>query len=153
MREYVSLRRGQTPAWEELADLAQQLGPGAALVEFVTLEDEAAAYVLRAGWEAPRVFVLPLSRQRLLSRYLRSYENEVLNPVPNRTPRRAWMELGQELLEPIMPALAGVELVVFIPHGWLHTLPLHALTVSAGEPFCGLWQLSMLLPRRFWRAC
>lgn len=135
---YISLRRGETPSWENLKNLSAELGSEAALVSFYTLKDEIVCFVLRAGWEAPVVKRCPVSRQKLVNRYLLPYEREVLKHVEfARSGQRAthmWMQLGEALLKPLMDEIKDASFVYFIPHGQLHTLPLHALVVD-GEPF------------------
>ncbi|MDR3577527.1 MAG: CHAT domain-containing protein [Anaerolineaceae bacterium] len=132
--DYVDMRRGQSPSWKNLVELSSRLGPETALVEFYMLEDEIAAFVLCAGQPAPQVFSLPISRQRMFDTFLNPYIDEILNRNPNRRYEHVWQGLGEELLAPLREALKDARLVYFIPHGWLHLLPLHALTVG-GQPF------------------
>jgi tetratricopeptide (TPR) repeat protein len=137
-RAYVAARRGEPVTWEDLRGLAGGLGPEAALVEFYALPEEVAVFVLRAGWEAPRVHRVPLDQQVLFYRYLLPYLDEVLNRRwfvgSGRTPTHAWLSLGERLLASLEPLLGDAARVHFVPHGLLHYLPLHALTV-AGQPF------------------
>jgi CHAT domain-containing protein len=135
---YISLRRGETPSWRNLQSLSAELGSEAALISFYTLEDEIVCFVLRAGWEAPIVRRCPVSRGKLVNRYLLPYRREVLDHVElarsGRRATNAWMQLGDPLLGPLMDDIKDASLVYFIPHGELHTLPLHALIVQ-GAPF------------------
>jgi CHAT domain-containing protein len=135
---YISLRRGETPSWQNLESLSAELGSEAALVSFYTLEDEIICFVLRAGWEAPVVKRCPVSRSKLVNRYLSPYRREVLDHVElarsGQRATNAWMQLGEPLLGPLMDEIKDASLVYFIPHGDLHTLPLHALIVN-GVPF------------------
>ncbi|MEW5719990.1 MAG: CHAT domain-containing tetratricopeptide repeat protein, partial [Chloroflexota bacterium] len=138
-REYVALRRGETPKWDALRELAGQIGKDAALVEFHTLDTQIVALVWRAGGDAPQLIALPIDRARLLYRYLLPYEQEVINhrhhtEIARRETHNAWLALGEELLAPLQPALDDASLVYFIPHSYLHLLPLHALSVR-GKPF------------------
>jgi CHAT domain-containing protein len=133
-QDYVSLRRGQPPTWSKLLELTLQLGAETALIEFFTLEEEIAAFVLRSDKDAPLVFSLPISGKRLLHRYLEPYNDEILHRIPGRNREHSWLDLGAELLTPLLGELEGIELIYIIPHGWLHLLPLHALTVQK-KPF------------------
>lgn len=133
-RSYVAARRGEPMTWDDIHALARHLGPDAALVEFYTLPDEIVVFVLRAGWEVPRVHRVPLNRQGLYYRYLLPYQDEVRNHESGRTLTHDWLRLGEHLLTPLEPLLEDAALVYFVPHDLLHYLPLHALTV-VGEPF------------------
>ncbi|MFZ0749896.1 MAG: CHAT domain-containing protein, partial [Pyrinomonadaceae bacterium] len=138
---YVALRRGDTASWSEIKGLADKLGAQTGLVSFYTLDDEILCFILRAGWDFPLLKPLKISRNMLLYRYLLPYKREVLNHVEfERTQQeatRAWMELGEALLAPLEAELADCSLVYLVPHGRLHTVPLHALTVAA-TPFIEL---------------
>ncbi len=144
-RDYVALRRGETPTWDDLRELAERIGKDAALVEFHTFDDQIVAMVWRAGWDAPQLVTLPIDRARLYYRYLLPYEQEVLNHEQHIRAGRAiyndWLTLGEELLAPLVARrsngtslLGDASLVYFIPHSNLHLVPLHALTVR-GKPF------------------
>lgn len=140
-RSYVAMRRGEPMTWDDLCGLAERLGPEAALVEFYTLPEEVVVFVLRAGWEAPRVHRALLSYQKLLNRYLLPYRDEVINHESGQTLTHDWLSLGEHLLAPLEHLLGDAMLVYFVPHGMLHYLPLHALTV-AGEPFIVRWAVA-----------
>jgi len=102
------------------------------------LRDKIAVFVLREGMEYPDVYSIPVSRQQLLYRFLEPYEREILNrPRIVHAGRQSmcdWLILGEALLAPIQSSLSGVRLVYFVPHSWLHLMPLHALTVN-GKAF------------------
>jgi CHAT domain-containing protein len=137
-QDYVALRRAHTPTWDDLARLASRLGSEAAMVEFYAYQEEIVAFVLQEGWSEPQIVILPLSHRRLLHRYFLPYHDEVLDREnltrSNRRPTHSWLTLGKELLEPLESALGNAKLVYLIPHGLLHLMPLHALTVH-GAPF------------------
>jgi CHAT domain-containing protein len=138
---YVGLRRGDTASWSEIKGLSDKLGAQTGIVSFYTIEDEIICFILRAGWDSPLLKQLPISRNMLVYRYLLPYQREVLTHVDfaqtNQAATHAWMELGEALLAPLKAELADCSLVYFIPHGHLHTVPLHALTVK-GTPFIEL---------------
>ena len=136
-QNYISLRRSVVPTWNDLAQLALRLGPDRALVSFYTLAKKIAVLILRAGWDAPRVIQVALTDNELYHRYLKPYAREVLDwPAFVRSglaPTHAWLQLGKVLFHPLEAALRGVRTLYLIPHGILHVVPLHALSVS-GEP-------------------
>ncbi len=133
-QNYVALRQGKPLVWKDLEELAIRLGKETALIEFFTLEDEIAVFILRSDRDAPRVFSLPISRKRMLHRYLEPYNDEILNRIPGRRNEHSWLDFGEELLTPLISELEGIKLVYIIPHGWLHLFPIHALTVQK-KPF------------------
>jgi CHAT domain-containing protein len=137
-RSYVAARRGEPITWDDLCALVERLGRDAALVEFYTLPDKVVVFVLRDGWEAPRVHEVPLGQHQLLYRYLLPYQDEVRHHeqsvAAGRMLTHDWLSLGEHLLAPLEPLLGDAALVYLIPHGLLHYLPLHALT-AAGGPF------------------
>ncbi|HWS83766.1 MAG TPA: CHAT domain-containing protein [Ktedonobacteraceae bacterium] len=52
--------------------------------------------------------------------------------------KHEWQRLGDVLFTPLEPLLDGVKYVYFLPHGYIHNLPLHALTIR-GTPFIKRW--------------
>lgn len=100
-KEYVNLRQAKSPTWEELTELASSLGEEVALVEFYILEDKIAAFILRAGWEKPHIFVLPISRQALRY-YSQNYQEfwEYYNVSQQERekklpPTSGWLQFGK----------------------------------------------------------
>ncbi len=134
---YAQLRRGDRPSWEDIASLTSALGDGAVLVSTFVLDDAISVCVMRGGWESPVTHRCPVTRDALQREYVDVFAREVLGHVEFRaqhgTPTHAWQGLGQLLFGPVIDHLAGAALVYVIPHGVLHHLPLHALTVH-GAP-------------------
>lgn len=148
VRAYVSVRRDEAIQWGDLEwdafqRVAEHLGEKVALISLSTLPDSVFLSVLRAGWEAPKVRIVPLKSVEFRKRYLQSYYDEILKRPRGYIPRNAyaWQELGNIILAPLEPLLADVELVYFLPHGRFHRLPLHALTVN-GKPFIERWAVA-----------
>ncbi|MFC4314340.1 CHAT domain-containing protein [Steroidobacter flavus] len=132
---YVAIRRGSTPEWKDLAELAGLLGERCAVVEYsMLLSGEMVAFVLRSGWEAPEVIRLPIHQLTLLNRYMRGFFRELHGQRHPSLNRNEWLGLGALLIAPLEATLQDVELVYFIPQLGLRYLPLHALTLG-GEPF------------------
>ena len=133
-QEYLALRRGKAPTWEDIDQLSKRLGPEIALVEFFVLDNEIAVFIMNSNWIAPQVIRIPITSHRIFQRYIASYYSEILQRTPNRNSRHDWLDLGEEILAPLMELLRNVNLVYFIPHSWMHLVPLHALSVN-GKPF------------------
>jgi CHAT domain-containing protein/tetratricopeptide (TPR) repeat protein len=129
--DYVALRRGDRPTYEEIQDLVDGLSAAAALVEFCTLPDKIIVFVLRSREQDPTVIEAPVSHDQLL-RYLWNYVREVIEYPRRGDVGQRWQELAGPLLAHVMPLLQGADLVYLVPHGLLHLLPLHALQVDGG---------------------
>ncbi len=136
--DYVALRRGDRPSWEDLSRLAESLGPQTALLSLFTTGQRILLFVLRAGWERPQAVEAPLTLDELRYVYLANYEDEILHRSSHRQAGRPlthrWRGLGRPLLSPVLPYLEGVTHLVIAPEHWFHLLPLHALDLDgSGE--------------------
>ena len=129
--DYVALRRGDRPDWEDLARLATDVGPETALVSLFTTGETTLLFVLRAGMEAPQVAEIPLddaSWLDLVRRFLREVH------LYDGTGRRAetWPTPLLPLLQEAVPHLDGARWIVLAPHAGGHLLPWGALAGRAG---------------------
>ena len=136
--DYVALRRGDRPSWEDLSRLAESLGPQTALLSLFTTGERILLFVLRAGWERPQAVEASLPLDELRHVYLANYEDEILHRSSHRQAGRPlthrWRGLGRPLLSPALPYLGGITHLVIAPAGWFHLLPLHALDLDgSGE--------------------
>ena len=136
--DYVALRRGDRPSWEDLSRLAESLGPQTALLSLFTTGQRILLFVLRAGWERPQAVEASLTLDELRYVYLANYEDEILHRSSHRQAGRPlthrWRGLGRPLLSPVLPYLEGVTHLVIAPEHWFHLLPLHALDLDgSGE--------------------
>jgi CHAT domain-containing protein len=131
-RRHVSLRRSGPLDRAALAALAAAMGPRVALVSFFVLGDRILVAWLRDG-AAPEIKSLGLSSAELNQQYLASFSQDVLGTTDDADAPHAWRSLGDRLFAPFVASLPDLELLVVVPHGELHALPLHALTV-AGRP-------------------
>jgi CHAT domain-containing protein len=136
--DYVALRRGDRPSWEDLSRLAESLGPQTALLSLFTTGQRILLFVLRAGWERPQAVEASLPLDELRYVYLANYEDEILHRSSHRQAGRPlthrWRGLGRPLLSPVLPYLEGITHLVIAPAGWFHLLPLHALDLDgSGE--------------------
>ena len=136
--DYVALRRGDRPSWEDLSRLAESLGPQTALLSLFTTGQRILLFVLRAGWERPQAVEASLPLNELRYVYLANYEDEILHRSSHRQAGRPlthrWRGLGRPLLSPALPYLEGITHLVIAPAGWFRLLPLHALDLDgSGE--------------------
>ena len=133
-REYLALRRNEILKWSDIQSLSSNLGNDTAVIEFFNVDNGIAIFILRNDWQQPEILFLNIPQDRLRYRYLLPYAEEIFDKRLSIKPSHNWLELGEELLAPLEDYLQGMKLVYFIPHGWLHLLPIHALNIN-GEPF------------------
>jgi len=129
--EYVALRRGAAPTWQELTDLAQKLGRATALLSFFTTSDHVLLFLLRAGWREPRVSRVALDRtdwDNLLERFFR----EVHRYAPGLRRGETWDQALRPLLTYVQRHLAGIERLILAPAGNGHLLPWSVLMERVG---------------------
>ncbi len=143
---YVALRRGDRPSWEHLARLAEDLGPETALLSLFTAGDRTLLFILRAGWEAPRVAEEALDGpawQDLMRRFLR--EVHAFDPTGRRG--ETWHAPLRPLLEAARPHLSGARRAIFAPESYGHLLPWPAL-LADDLPTTTIPALGLLAPLR-----
>lgn len=141
LQERIAVARGLAGLYAAPLDAASALRllpAGAALVEYFVAGGEWVAFVLRDG--TIQVFRGPVSGDVLIDR-LRRFHFQIGRALAsldriregNRDERllndvlRESAALDAVLIAPLRQALAGVERLVIVPHGPLHTLPFHAL--------------------------
>ena len=130
-QEYVALRRGDRPDWEDLVRLATDLGPETALLSLFTTGERTLLFALRAGWDVPQAVEVPLNNtlgQDLVRRFVREIH------AFDGTGRRGetWHRPLLPLLREVMPHLDGVCRVILAPESWGHLLPWEMLARQAG---------------------
>lgn len=125
--DYVAMRRGTpatgagTRAW-----LGRQ-GRPVLLVDFFIGLDRLSIFLHRAEWETVRVLQVSLDAGDL-QRWHSDFQRQVVryrNGVGS-----AWLQLSDLVMRPLGEFLEPDDLVVLVPHGILHDIPLHALTVG-----------------------
>lgn len=97
----------------------------AALVELFVEPDRILAFVLTSGDTQPRMVEWPCPPARL--RYLLTTYYRELVEYPRHGTGQVWQELASPLMQSVLPALQGADLVYLIPHDQLAYFPLHAL--------------------------
>ncbi len=109
-------------------------------------------FLLRSEWETAHVHAAGITETAIRSGYL-DFRRQVVRY--RNSAGAGWVALSNQLTEPLLPFLQPDDLVVLVPHGILHVLPLHALQVGGSPlvsrhpvvytPSCGLlplWQSS-----------
>lgn len=135
-RRHVALRRAQPPNRSAMASLTAALGQSVGVLSFFVLPDRILGVLLRDG-SAPRLESIALDTVRFGSQFFDPFTRDITARLPRRGTQKPegddWPSLGEELFAPFMAALADATLLILVPHGHLHRLPLHALNVG-GEP-------------------
>lgn len=129
--DYVALRRGDTPTWNDVARLAEDLGPATALLSFFMAADKVRLFVLRAGWPAPLVVEASLDYVGWDDLYQR-FVREVHLYDRKRLLGETWEEPLRPLLDQAKAHLEGVERLVLVPERYGHLLPWGVLSEHAG---------------------
>ena len=129
--DYVALRRGDRPSYEELTQLAADLGPETALVSLFYTGSHTLLFTLREGWSAPLVVEVPsqnLVWQELGRRFLREVHGF------DGTGRRGetWHLALLPPLEELALQLDGVHRVVLAPELVGDLLPWGRLALEVG---------------------
>lgn len=137
--EYAALRRGTALTWQEFKRLTKALGPATALLSLFMTADQALLFLLRAGWNAPRIVKVPLYAAGwadLLERFIR----EVHHYEPGLHRGETWEQLLRPMFTNAQQHLGGVERLILAPVGLGHLLPWGVLAQhadlhnSAGQP-------------------
>lgn len=136
---YVALRRGQALNWDEVQEWLSGHDRQAAVLEFVTLQDQIIAFIVRRGEAVPRVVEIELTSSRLLD-FARRLRKEISHFDADEPCEETWRGLAPLLLPEIMPNLDGAELVYIVADDVLHYIPLHALEYN-GKPLISYFSI------------
>jgi hypothetical protein len=128
--DYVALRRGDSPTWNDLDRLVMGLGPQTALLSLFTTTDRTLLFILRGGWEAPEVVGVDLNRAEWEG-ILRCFDREIHTSAGSDR-GEAWVRPFQRLLCNAAGYLEGLERVVLAPEGLGHLLPWSVVAQRAG---------------------
>lgn len=138
------LMRPAEVTWAQLTALCESLGDNAAIASYTICdggisEGGIKCLVVRKGMTAPVNVPLEMTEEQFVYRYWHSYMDEALarEHLPGRRQdyKHSWQHLGEVLLAPLEPWLAGVEVLYIVPHQRLYWIPFHALLVD-GQPYC-----------------
>lgn len=129
--DYVALRRGQLPEWDQLAALAREFGDETVLLSFFLTEKRTYLFILRAGWAVPQVVTAELGSsewERLLGRFVREVHGY------DGTGRRGetWHRALQEFCERVGPYLGAARRAVIAAEGPGHLIPWVVISRKAG---------------------
>ena len=124
--DYVDMRKGLPLPIEGITDLLNKQSKKTAFIEYYTTPEKVFIFVMRPNESKPNVRIQDLSSGQLWE-YVNSYYSEVvLEPGKKQT----WQELAEFLIAPVFDDIKCCEMLYLIPHGLLHYLPLHALSIN-----------------------
>lgn len=126
-----ALGRKPLLSYECVQALLDRFDCAVALVEFFVVPDGVFIFVLRSGERQP-TFVEWLCPRGRLEYLLTTYHHELVE-YPRYGTEQRWQQVASPLLQDVLPALKGVDLVYLIPHDVLSYLPLHALRANGGH--------------------
>jgi tetratricopeptide (TPR) repeat protein len=129
-RAALLVRRLEADGGADLEAELAQIGPRAVLVSYYLAEEELFVFVMRADGEGE----VHLERRNASADFLASVQEDFAREVRDAGYEQigeSWVRLAEVAIEPALPYLRDTDLLVLVPHGPLHNLPMHAL--SAGE--------------------
>jgi CHAT domain-containing protein/Flp pilus assembly protein TadD len=127
--EYVSLRRASLLSLSEIADIVFSQNRPTVLIEYFLTEKEIIIFAIRSAEKKLCVRTVPITPQRLNKIFSR-YQRERDTGFPKVERKSVLTDLSNYLIKPVAELLANHDLVYFVPYGFLHYLPLHALKLG-----------------------
>jgi CHAT domain-containing protein len=127
--EYVDLRRGQPLPIGGIIDLLKEQSKKTAFIEYYNTPEKVFIFVMHLNDCKPKVKIMDLSSQQLIG-YVMRYFNEIVDFPKMPGIGETWQELAEYLIAPVLEDIDGCEMIYLIPHGLLHYLPLHALSIN-----------------------
>jgi len=123
--EYVFMRKGKPLSFAQIQQLIKSQGERVCLVEYFLSADKILIFILRSDDTELKVEEVDFPAEEFRS-YLDTFLKEIYsfgkeNAIQN------WQNLGRFLVDPIFKYLEGIDSLYFVPHRWIHYLPLHAL--------------------------
>ena len=135
--------------WAGIQSLLNRFPQGTLIAEFFDTGSEPLLFLARADWDAPKIIHIGVSMNSLNKHYLLPLMKEILNGG-HLSPNSSWSQIGELLLGRAVDDIVQASLLYLIPHGELHQIPIHALTVAGRflietVPVCYIPSLSVLL--------
>ena len=129
--EFVSLRRGDRLSWNDLYNLAKNVGKDTALISLYALNDRLVLFILRAEWKAPKVLEMPLNieaQEEIMKRFF----EEVNRTGTADQQTETWQYKLLPIFETIVHYLERTKQIVFAPEGFGHRIPWQVVALQAG---------------------
>ncbi len=129
--EYVSLRRGDAPTWEDLTRIAADAGPETALLSIFLTADTTVMFVLRTGWDAPEVITADVAPSGWADAQRRMYR-EVARSSGRDSLATTWQTRLTAPMRDVARHVAGIDRVLVAPMGAAHLMPWQLLAEIGG---------------------
>jgi CHAT domain-containing protein len=127
--EYVALRRGERLEWQDIQDWLSAQNQQVAILEFFTLDDGIAAFIIRANQNEPVAERLQISKHQL-GDLIERYIYEVHGYTTEQPSAETWKPIASLLFGNLIRHLGGIQILYVIPHHLLHLLPFHAIDMN-----------------------
>jgi hypothetical protein len=127
-KEYIALRRGDRASWEDLKNLVKD--PSTALLSLFPLSEKTVLFLLRAGWEEPKILKIPIGREAQLDIWRRFRREVHLYDFTGQL-KETWDRDLIPLLKETSSYLKGINQVIFSPSRFGCLLPWEALLQKA----------------------
>ena len=127
-KEYITLRRGNRPLWEDLKNLVKNTSM--ALLSLFPLAEKTVLFILRAGWDEPKVIEVPIGSEAQLNIWRRFRREVHLYDFTGQL-KETWDRDVIQLLKEAFSYLEGVNQVIFSPGRFGCLLPWEALLQKA----------------------
>lgn len=126
--EYVDIRRGKPLPINGINDMLKNQSKKIALVEYYIMPEKIFIFVMKSKDRMPQVKIVDISSQDL-TEYVSRYFEEIHNYPLTLGTEETWQNLAEYLIVPVFDDLNDFEILYLIPHGLLHYLPIHALSI------------------------
>lgn len=131
-RDKIAAREGVGTAhlnWGALQEWLETRSRRVVIVEFLVLQDEVIAFVIKQGFQQPRIFRISLGLSQVVQ-MANMCVRDVHNYTPDFPSRGLWSKTASLLFEPLMGELEEADLVLCVPNELLYLVPLHAVKVQ-----------------------
>lgn len=116
----------------EVLSILRRLGSRALLVSYFFAGDELFAFVARGGADRIVLERGPADVKRL-DRALAAFQREVVGFGQYGDIGESWLEIGDMVMRPLRRHVREGDVLLFVGHGPLHSLPIHALQVDGAR--------------------
>lgn len=137
--EYADLRIGKPFYLDTLLNILYSESKELAFIEYYLTDDNIFIFIIKSNKQI-YVETIETSKSKLES-YIKNYIKEIENFNGSEILSASF--LNENLIDPIAKYLNDVEIIYFIPFGFIHYLPLHSFQINS-EPLINKYKISYL---------